>query len=364
MHKKSVIMLLTAVAMVVCSLLGCGDNGNGPANESPAIASLEASANSVDPTARVTVACTASDGDGDPLAYAWGKDAGEVSGSGSSVTWTAPETVGSYSIWVEVTDGKGGEAADTAEVSVLDGVLLVQTDDGLMAVTLGGVKALFYDTYGEVEVLGDRIFIGPSGTTLELDQDGNLVGSITRPPQIPWASTFVVLPDAGFGFVNNSNDSIYFMDAAGDFVTAGLIPTPSPSGLQSTSGLAVGNRLIMADSQPDQVFAYDLNTHEGSVLRDLLDQNLQPFDIDRSEGAFYVSGSRKVCKFTETGDVETICTLPTGNLTSLAVVGSYTYLSSYAGGVMYKVDIYTGQYEVLVDGLNRPEDVEYLRLAP
>jgi hypothetical protein len=354
---------LSAIALVVCGLLGCGDDG-GPANNSPVIAALEASANTVDPTARVDVTCVASDGDGDALAYSWDSDDGEITGSGSSVTWTAPVAAGSYSVRVAVSDSRGGQAADTVEVEVLDGVLLVSSDDGLLAVALSGAQTLFHETTAKSEVLGNRVFVGPGMNILELDREGDPVATIPRPAHIPGTQSFVVLPDAGFAFVDESNDSIYFMSSSGGFVTAGPIPTPSAPALQSTRGLCVGNTLLMADTQARQVFAYDLDTHNGSVFKDLAALDAKPFDIDYSAGTFYVIGSARLGRFTETGDVETICDLPMANVVSLAVVGSYAYAVGYQAGAVYKVNIYTGDYEILLGGLDDPDDIEYLRLEP
>jgi hypothetical protein len=363
MRVKPVALSLSAIALVVCGLFGCGDDG-GPANDSPVIASLVASADTVDPTARVTLTCVASDGDGDSLTYSWDLEDGEITGAGPSITWTAPIVAGSYSVWVAVSDDRGGQAADTVEVKVLDGVLLVSTNNELLAVTLSGIETVFNETARQVEILGNRIFAGPGSNILELDRDGNLVATIARPSEIPGSESFVVLPDAGFAFVSESNDSIYFMDSSGGFVAAGPIPTPSPPALQSTRGLCLGTTLLMADTQARQVFAYDLETHEGSVFKDLAALSSKPFDIDYSAGTFYVVCSAKIGKFTETGDAATICDLPMANVVSLAVVGSYAYAAGYQAGAIYKVNIYTGDYEVLLDGLIWPRDIEYLRLEP
>jgi hypothetical protein len=94
----------------------------------------------------------------------------------------------------------------------------------------------------------------------------NASPSRVRPLQTPGASTFVVLPGGGFASVSNSTDSIYFMGPDGSFITAGPIAAPSPD-LRSTSGVVVGDRLIMVDSGPDLVPAYDLDTHEGPSRR-------------------------------------------------------------------------------------------------
>jgi predicted secreted protein len=86
-------------------------------NHPPVIDSLTAEPQVVERTMTSTVECTASDPDGDELSYTWSASGGDISGEGSTVTWTAPETSGDYTIMVKVTDGKGGEA--TAELTIV-----------------------------------------------------------------------------------------------------------------------------------------------------------------------------------------------------------------------------------------------------
>ncbi|MFH0775730.1 MAG: hypothetical protein V2A53_09650, partial [bacterium] len=86
------------------------------ANQPPVISNLIA-----DPTTLLTdgtsiITCTASDPNGDPLAYSWSKTGGVISDSGAQVTWTAPATEATYTITCIVADGKGG--TDTKSVGV------------------------------------------------------------------------------------------------------------------------------------------------------------------------------------------------------------------------------------------------------
>jgi len=46
------------------------------------------------------------------------------------------------------------------------------------------------------------------------------------------------------------------------------------------------------------------------------------------------------------------------------IVGSYAYTVSNFGGAIYKVDIYTGEYQTFVTGLDYPEDIEFVRITP
>lgn len=81
-----------------------------------------------------TVSVSASDQDGEPLSYAWSVSSGTISGTGSSVTYTAP-TTGETSIYpvvtVTVSDGRGG--SDTEGKNIL--IVRKQYPTGISAIT-------------------------------------------------------------------------------------------------------------------------------------------------------------------------------------------------------------------------------------
>ena len=87
---------------------------NGP----PAITSLKADMDWVTPSSSCNITCNAEDPDGDKLSYEWSANGGVISGTGSVVTWTAPDAAGLYNITVVVTDGQGGEDARSLTISV------------------------------------------------------------------------------------------------------------------------------------------------------------------------------------------------------------------------------------------------------
>ena len=104
------IICTTAILLVVVSCTS--------ANQAPVISSLSPSAWQVSPVDNIEVKSVASDLDGDELSYTWSASAGDISGEGAVVFWTAPEASGTYSIRVQVTDGKGGEATQGVSISV------------------------------------------------------------------------------------------------------------------------------------------------------------------------------------------------------------------------------------------------------
>jgi hypothetical protein len=100
MWKAKGIKWAVVVLVILTMLLGTG------CNKPPTITNLTPSATNVAPGTSCTIGCVASDPDGDTLTYAWAATGGAISGTGSTVTWTAPATEGTYTISVTVSDGK------------------------------------------------------------------------------------------------------------------------------------------------------------------------------------------------------------------------------------------------------------------
>lgn len=89
-------------------------------NIPPQIISLTADPNTVILGLSAYINCIAEDLNGDELYYNWIYHFGTISGSGSSVTWTAPNKIGTYLILCEVNDGYGGSSKDSIFISVED----------------------------------------------------------------------------------------------------------------------------------------------------------------------------------------------------------------------------------------------------
>jgi len=88
-------------------------------NHPPFIISLVAGAEWVAPASSCFIKCKAEDPDGDELSYDWSTSGGDISGTGSVVNWTAPDTVGLHNITVAVTDGQGGEGTRSLSIGVV-----------------------------------------------------------------------------------------------------------------------------------------------------------------------------------------------------------------------------------------------------
>jgi hypothetical protein len=90
-------------------------------NTSPTIDSLRADSEWTVPSGSLEVTCTASDPDAETLSYDWTAAAGDISGTGATVNWTAPQEVGLYNVTVVVKDGHGGRDAMSVPLSVVTG---------------------------------------------------------------------------------------------------------------------------------------------------------------------------------------------------------------------------------------------------
>ena len=113
-RKRVAIIIGIVVAAVVVGVL----LDTMLANHRPAITSLEAEPDRVEPSRTCQIVCNATDSDDDELSYGWSADGGAISGEGATVTWTAPGSVGSYNVTVIVLDSHGSGVTDYVTVTV------------------------------------------------------------------------------------------------------------------------------------------------------------------------------------------------------------------------------------------------------
>ena len=114
MNKRLLVTIVIVVAAVIIAILLDTMLGN----HRPSINGLESDPGNVIPSGDCRIVCNATDADDDELSYNWLASGGEISGEGAAVTWTAPDSVGSYNVTVTVTDGHGGEVTDYVIIEV------------------------------------------------------------------------------------------------------------------------------------------------------------------------------------------------------------------------------------------------------
>ena len=121
MYKK-VLLVFLAVMFAGVIFISCSDDDDGgtsPTNSAPVISSISATASEVVPSGTITLICNSTDVDGDALTYEWFCTDGVITGTSSSVTWTAPATLGTDTITCTVSDGTDTDS-ETKTITVTD----------------------------------------------------------------------------------------------------------------------------------------------------------------------------------------------------------------------------------------------------
>jgi len=97
-------------------------SNNAVVNYPPRIKSLSPSSTTILKTDSVKIYCTAVDPDNDSISYSWRSSAGTIIGSGSTITWIAPNLSGNYEVFCIVTDSFGLKDSVTDTLAVLDSI--------------------------------------------------------------------------------------------------------------------------------------------------------------------------------------------------------------------------------------------------
>jgi thioredoxin 1 len=117
--KYFAIAVIVALCLISCSQEPAApvQVNNNPVNSNPVIDDVSY-VQDVASQAAIEISCEAGDKDGDPLKYEWLAQTGDLKGSGATVTWTAPNNNGDYTITVNVSDGKDGTASKSIVIKV------------------------------------------------------------------------------------------------------------------------------------------------------------------------------------------------------------------------------------------------------
>jgi hypothetical protein len=122
-------ILLVAVILAIAAILGVACAAPPPVgpptppaqkpNQSPVISSVTANPQELVVGQSATITAVAADPDDDPITLEWSASGGTIAGSGSKVTWTAPNNSGSFTINLKVSDNRGGQATGSVTVNVI-----------------------------------------------------------------------------------------------------------------------------------------------------------------------------------------------------------------------------------------------------
>lgn len=89
-------------------------------NNPPVITSVTLNPEAVTPGSSVIVEVKATDNDGDLIIYTYMPSAGTIFGTGSSVSWLAPDTAGIYPLIIKASDESGDYSIDSVSLVVSD----------------------------------------------------------------------------------------------------------------------------------------------------------------------------------------------------------------------------------------------------
>ncbi|MHB8581512.1 MAG: LamG-like jellyroll fold domain-containing protein, partial [Ignavibacteriaceae bacterium] len=130
----------------------------------PVINKITASLRKINIDSTSIFTCFASDSSNYSLSYSWFSSYGTISGSGSSINWTAPNTPGNYYMRCSVSDGHGTVVIDSLEVEVRD----------LSALTTGDLMAYYPFDGNANDVSGNNNNGTNNGAISTSDRFGNL----------------------------------------------------------------------------------------------------------------------------------------------------------------------------------------------
>ena len=215
---------------------------------------------------------SASDPDDDPLTYAWSASDGVIAEAADPATarWTAPSTIGTVTIGVEVSDGEGGTAAAEVAVDVLVVVPEQMSFDiperGVATSSTGGAADSLRTGYGRIRPDGGMA--APSGIALFQfrDPEGVLITETSVPASHPIRQGRI------------------FAEAGGAVVTAVAFANPNdrPSEISFHVTDTAGKRV------KEGRFTLEAQGHLAGPL------NTAPFEVNSVVGTFTFTASAPV----------------------------------------------------------------------
>lgn len=244
---------LLGAAAIVLTFAACGDETTAPANRPPNLRDMIAIPPSVVLRGTTRVTALGSDPDGDAVTTSWTADGGTLSANtGTSVSWTAPDTAGAYSVRATVTDGEES-ASRSLTILVGEGSITVVSNPPGASVTLDGaaIPVVTPHTFARVAIGDHELAL----TSIEY-RFANAARSVYVGHQSEQTVTFETEP-ARFEVVDLGRDDFsriggvtYLADGSGLLYT-GITPEDGPgiytSSLVPRAGVPNG-LLLVADA--------------------------------------------------------------------------------------------------------------------
>jgi len=114
------IYIKATIGLLILSIFSGAFIGCGQGDSTQVIEDLVSEFPAVKMGESIQVECITADRYGNRLTYEWAATGGSILGTGSIVTWTAPDEYGTYSIVVTVTDYNGGGSSRELSINVTE----------------------------------------------------------------------------------------------------------------------------------------------------------------------------------------------------------------------------------------------------
>ena len=241
-----------------------------------------------------------------------------------------------------------------------DARFLVQSRDGVMQIDMDWNAEVLIPGNREVEVIDGHIYTGDNDVH-EYDRAGVWVRDIDVPVGMG-AWYFAALPGDRFLLMSNSSDSVRVVNGSGTVIANGaLLPEPGAN-LQSMESVVVGNTVIISEDGQNHIMQMDLTTYAISQFKDLSAIEGWLGAIDYHNGVYCLCQGERVWEFTESADPVMVAELPEDeyNITGAVIAGGYVFAVANFAGKLYRINTATGDVATLVEGLNYPQDIEFL----
>ncbi len=178
---RSTILIL--ILLSICLILWQCKEEVPPPNQPPSITTLTANPDTMLVTESTTITCMADDVEGDHLSYAWEVLHGSFTGVGASITWTAPDSAGTFTITCKVIDTQGG--VDSAQVEIVVEPIPIPTKGLIVYYPFNGNANdesghSYHGTVNDATLVSDRF--GIANRAFEFDGNNDY---ITANPVLP-----------------------------------------------------------------------------------------------------------------------------------------------------------------------------------
>ncbi|KGJ98539.1 M56 family metallopeptidase [Thalassotalea sp. ND16A] len=288
--------------------------------------------------------------------------------------------------------------------------LLVLESKQLSKLDSSGKSEMLVSGRGNARSYAGEVYVHQGSEVIIYGPTGEKRRTIPIPDGVLYSIDFVVLPRGALAFLDNQNDAIYFVDVYGNFLNTIYLHDQPDQQWQDMDGVVVGNKLIVSGKGNlvprngyhvsssgekeyfseilvhNELVAVDLETYEVSSFRNLKSlYNLSA--IAYSEGRYYVSNRRDIYSFTDnSGSITKVATLPEGNTAGIVIANGHLFAvvngmskvgkqyhaankgkkkkgQSLAAkrktnqGILYDIDLTTGNVTQVRDDLNFPHGV-------